>query len=173
MNPVFVGYRCCGKTTLAMALAKELGMDWFDTDAGVENVLGTSIQEWVAAHGWDAFRRTESQVLAEALAMPGTVVATGGGIVMDGGNRNQILQNGIGIWLQADLATILSRLNPVEDARRPRLTREQSLEEETRQMLELRNPLYESVAKISLDTGGITVENAVEYIKGRLDHGRF
>ena len=173
MNPVLIGYRCCGKTTLGKALAKALDKTFIDTDERVQERVGRSIEALVADQGWEAFRSLESRTLARALEERNAVIATGGGIILDPENRKLIREKGWPIWLYADAATIVQRLISQKGDHRPRLTEAASLEEETRQMLELRTPLYNDTAALSIDTTTETLEGAIREIQRRLDHGRF
>ncbi|KAF8122060.1 shikimate kinase-domain-containing protein [Mycena galopus ATCC 62051] len=79
-----------GKTTLATLAAKALGWELLDTDTVFENQHRTSIADFVASRGWDAFRQIESDIFHDLLQTNPTckVIACGGGIVELERNRS-------------------------------------------------------------------------------------
>ena len=89
-NLVLIGLPGCGKTTVGRRLAAELGLIFVDCDEEIEKRSGKSIPEIFAQDGEEAFRTWESEVLTEALARPGKVVSTGGGIVLKKENRDML-----------------------------------------------------------------------------------
>ena len=58
-----IGYRGCGKSTVAALLAGRLACDWLDADAEFESQVGTSLAEFVADRGEAAFRDAEAAIL--------------------------------------------------------------------------------------------------------------
>ena len=97
-----IGYRGSGKTSLGQVLAGKLGYEFQDTDTLLEERLGTTIAEYFRTHGEAAFRERESAVLELIASGPntdqGTVVATGGGIVLREENVARMQQNGFVVW---------------------------------------------------------------------------
>ncbi|HCF06377.1 MAG TPA: hypothetical protein DEU72_09140, partial [Desulfomicrobiaceae bacterium] len=69
-NIVLVGLRASGKTTVGRLLAERLACPFVDTDDLVEADLGMSIADFVAAHGWPAFRAAEEAAVERACALP-------------------------------------------------------------------------------------------------------
>ncbi|KAJ7125029.1 type I 3-dehydroquinase-domain-containing protein [Mycena epipterygia] len=88
---VLIGMRGVGKTTLATLAAKALGWELLDTDTVFEQQYRTSIADFVASRGWDAFRKIESDILHDLLRahLTGKVIACGGGVVEL--ERNRVL----------------------------------------------------------------------------------
>ncbi len=175
MTPIFlIGYRCTGKTTTGRLLAKMLNRPFLDTDQTLESSTKTTITKMVEQHGWNYFRQQETKTLVSIDLSTSPVVATGGGILLAEINRDYLKEAGICAWLHADADTLMARL--VVDANtadsRPDLTRD-SLKEETRKMIDLRTPLYEDIATISINTADHSPEEAAILIKRRLDHDRF
>ncbi|MEH0020016.1 MAG: shikimate kinase AroL [Desulfobacter sp.] len=173
-RPIFlIGYRCTGKTTTGRLLAQKLARPFVDTDQTLETDEGITIARMVDTFGWAHFRQAETRTLLALDLGQGPVVATGGGIILAEENRRFLQEQGIAVWLQADAQTIMARLtaDAASADSRPDLTR-QSLEDETRQMLALRNPLYETLARITINTAAHSPEAAADLIKRRLDHER-
>lgn len=141
-NIFLLGLRGSGKTTLARALALALNCSWVDTDTLVEQNAGQSIAEIVAARGWDFFRTLEEQALLQAVALPGKVVATGGGSILAAANRALMGAQGVCFYLAADAALLTGRiLSDNNPALRPPLTGLDLHDEIVQTMVE-REPLY-------------------------------
>ena len=62
-----IGYRGCGKSTIAALLARRLGIPWHDADAVLEERVGLSIVSIVRDRGEPAFRDLEAELLAGLL----------------------------------------------------------------------------------------------------------
>jgi shikimate kinase len=118
VNVYLIGLMGAGKTTTGKLLAQQLGYQFFDTDALVEQVAGRCISEIFAESGEAHFRDLETQVLAEISAYPRLVVATGGGMVLKPMNWSY-LHHGIVVWLNVDPAHLAERL--AADQSRPLL----------------------------------------------------
>ena len=83
-----IGYRGCGKSTVAAILAPRLGLPWVDADDVLEQRAGTTIARLITARGEPAFRDLETLVLKDLIGGPPAVLATGGGVVLR--DENQI-----------------------------------------------------------------------------------
>lgn len=153
MNVAFIGYRGTGKSCVARLLALRLGWPWIDADVELEFRAGKSIAQIFADEGEGAFRDLESQVIADLVRRPSTVIATGGGVVMREENRQALRSAGGVIWLKASPPTIYRRM--AADAstmqRRPPLTAFGGLDEIV-QLLARREPLYRQCADLEIDT---------------------
>lgn len=145
-----VGARAAGKTTFGGALARRLGCRYVDTDVYLLETTGETVADIVAREGWEGFRKRESDVL-RAVTAPGTVIATGGGMVLAEANRRYMREHGRVFFLSAPVEVLAARLrrNPLE-AQRPSLTGK-SLDDEVREVLEARLPLYRDAAHHELD----------------------
>ena len=89
-----VGYRGCGKSSVAQALASRLGRDFVDADAEIERRSGRSIREIFDEQGESGFRRIEREVISELLTGPGVVLAAGGGAVLNAETRKEMKSAG-------------------------------------------------------------------------------
>ena len=169
MNIYLIGYRCTGKTTIGKILADRLHHDFLDMAQTIEQQTGASISKLVHTHGWAYFRQIEKEILLKTREMKDTVVSTGGGIVTDPENLIFLNKNGYTIWLDADMETILSRLNsdPSTCSSRPSLT-DKNLIQETEELLDLRRPLYAEAAHLKIETGLHTPREIVTLIERRL-----
>lgn len=171
MPHVFLtGPRASGKTTLAVLLAQELSVPCCDMDERIAHKAGASIAAMVQEQGWEAFRALETQVLKELCAGAPQIVATGGGVVLAGENRELIKATGLNLYLQADATTLQARLEqtPLDD-QRPALS-DLPLKQELEATLQEREPLYTACADVVLDAAApleLLLEQALRAVKTR------
>ena len=83
-----------GKSTIGAALAALTGREAIDIDELIEEKTGRTIPEIFAADGEAAFRAIERKVTAEAGALSGKILITGGGVVKTPENYAPLHQNG-------------------------------------------------------------------------------
>lgn len=170
MNIVLVGHRCSGKTTVGKILAHRMDRDFIDTDEMIEEIMGCPISSIVAEHGWGYFRGVEKRVIREISRGNNLVVATGGGVVLDVENVDNLKRNGSLIWLNGRSAAMRQRFKEqIGSGRsRPSLTGRDPMEEFDR-VMEERKPLYENAANYVVDTSVLTpsevAESIVKYLK--------
>lgn len=114
-NIVLLGFMGTGKSTVGRSLAQSLAWDFIDMDLEIEKVTDLSVSEIFRQHGETRFR-SEERIMADRLGRrEQTVVATGGGTVLDPLNWEALAGNGIMIWLQASLDVILERIGHKND----------------------------------------------------------
>lgn len=168
-----IGYRCTGKSTTGQLLATLMGFDFLDTDRVIEIRFKSTIEEMIHQRGWEYFRKKEKEILMDTGHISNTIIATGGGIVLDSENRRFIQTHGVCAWLYADDETIVKRLLADEKTResRPRFSQD-CLTLETQKTLALRTPLYRELSQIKIDTSCHSPEEAASIIKRRISHVR-
>ena len=149
-----VGLSGSGKSSVARALARQLGAPLRDTDALVVAAAGRDIATIFAESGEDAFREYEAAALAAALADPPAVIATGGGIVVREDNRRR-LRTVATVWLDAPAELLLARLRAHDEAR-PLLAGPDPLARLVAQRAQ-RAPWYRAVATHTVATAGLDV----------------
>lgn len=150
-----------GKTTVGRMLARRLGKRFVDSDHEIEARTGASIPWIFEIEGEASFRRREAEMICELTAQPGIVLATGGGAILNPDNRDYLKKRGTVIYLRASVDSILQRTS--HDKNRPLLQTadpRRRLEELTAQ----REPLYEEIADIIIDTGRPNVQTMVHTI---------
>jgi len=166
-NIFLIGPRACGKTSIGRMLADRLGLDFVDTDHELVASVGMEIADYVAANGWDAFRDKETEILERVAAVSVRVVGCGGGIVLRERNR-EVLRTGVTLYLKTAPEELARRLmNDPNEAQRPSLT-DKGIEEEVREILAQREPLYAGAADVVLPQGEVeaVVAHAVTEISG-------
>jgi shikimate kinase len=118
-NVVLTGFMATGKSTVGRMLAAELGYEYVDTDAVIEERFGP-IVEIFECDGEEAFREHERTVAAELGEREGLVIATGGRMLLDAANVDALGRRGVIVCLTATPATILERVSRAR-IRRPLL----------------------------------------------------
>lgn len=106
---VLVGLMGAGKTTVGRRLAKALQRSFIDADEEIERAAARSIAEIFAEHGEHTFRDGERRVIARLMNEGHGVIATGGGAFVDPETRALILDQGIAVWLDCDVTTLVKR----------------------------------------------------------------
>lgn len=76
---ILIGYMGAGKTTVGRALAKELGLDFYDLDWYIENRRRKKIPQIFSEEGEESFRRIEYNMLHEVAEFENIVLSCGGG----------------------------------------------------------------------------------------------
>ncbi|MBA3270500.1 MAG: shikimate kinase [Acidobacteria bacterium] len=152
-----VGFMGAGKTTVARALARRLDWKFEDIDDRIEQRERRDISTIFRQEGEPYFRGVERQELIALLADRGSVVATGGGTIVDAATRELMLRDGAVLWLDAPFATILDRV-PV-DGRRPLAADRIEMERLYNQRL-----MAYGHAHHRLDAGKSSVEELVDQI---------
>lgn len=138
-NLALVGFMGVGKSTVGRLLAEELGFAFIDTDEEIERRTGSKIPEIFASAGEAHFRSLESQLIDEMKDWSNTVIATGGGLVVQPGNLERLKEHALVACLWAGAHTIHQRT--CHQTHRPLLQTEDP-EGRIREMLAAREPFY-------------------------------
>jgi shikimate kinase/3-dehydroquinate synthase len=160
-NLFLVGLMGAGKTTIGRILARKLGMRFIDADYEIEARSGASIPWIFEIEGEPSFRRREAEVVRDLTALQGIVLATGGGAIMDPASRAYLKQRGTVIYLRANVNSILARTS--HDKNRP-LLQTADPRKRIEELAEQREPFYQEVADVIIDTGRPNVQSMVQTI---------
>jgi shikimate kinase len=165
-NIFLIGPMGAGKTSIGKQLAKKLNLDFYDSDAVIEERTGADIPWIFDIEGEDGFRKREEIVIAELTKLRNIVLATGGTVVASAKNRRALQDNGIIIYFQASLGgqierTGRSKKRPLSSEKERRIETLQSLWNEY-------EPLYESLADIIYRTENNSVTFIVSDIIKKL-----
>ena len=109
-NLILLGMMAVGKTTLGKIVAKKQGLEFIDTDANIEKKNSMTIQEIFEKKGEKFFRSEEEKEVLSCLKRSHCVIALGGGAFINKEIRENILKNGISIWLDLDLEILNKRI---------------------------------------------------------------
>jgi shikimate kinase len=161
-----VGMPGSGKSSIGRRLAPRLGVPFVDADAKIEEAAGgMSIADIFAKHGEAEFRSLEARVIARLLDDGPSVIATGGGALMNAGTRALIQQRAIAVWLKAEIAVLLRRVRRKSD--RP-LLQGKDPEATLKDLLADREPIY-ATADIVITSREGPHENVVDSIIAELE----
>lgn len=104
------GFMGSGKSTVGRLLARRLVWNFLDLDAVVVRLAGRPVARIFADEGEEAFRRYERRALRQVVQKPRTVVALGGGTLLDADNRALCAGAAVVVWLDVPLAVARARL---------------------------------------------------------------
>lgn len=161
MNIVLTGFMATGKTSIGRAIADISDYTFEDTDSMIVTKTGMDINEIFAKYGEERFREIERECVAEAAKRDKTVIATGGGVVLDKRNIETLRQNGVIINLDPDFDVIAER---VEKARASRPLMHGESIENIRKRFEARKPFYDNCDRKIHITQGKTPDSYAEEI---------
>ena len=165
-NLVLVGPMGAGKSSIGRSLADRFGLRLADVDHQIESRAGASVNRIFESEGEAGFRERERAALAELLNGDGLVLATGGGAVLDAGNRALLRQRGFVVYLHASVEQQLRRL--AHDHTRPLLARGDR-EQVLHDLARVREPLYSQVAHLRFDTNGYSEAEAADRLAQLLE----
>ena len=161
-NIALIGFMGTGKTAVGRLLAEKLGREFIELDALIEKKAGKTIPEIFAQKGEIAFREREIVATREAAERENSVIACGGGVVLNQINIDRLRAKGAIVYLTASPEAILKRtLSDIDE--RPLLVAEDKAAK-VEALLMLRKPFYERAADITVDTSRLEVSEVVDRI---------
>ena len=161
-NLVLIGMPGCGKSTVGVVLAKNLAMDFIDSDLLIQRQEGKRLSDIIDQVGDDGFREIENRVNS-GIQAERSVIATGGSVVYGEEAMAHLKSIGRVIYLRLTYEQIEERLGNLH-ARGVSIKPGQTL----RDLYEERCPLYERWADITVDCDGKRLREVVLLITGRL-----
>lgn len=166
VNVVYLtGFMGVGKSAVGRSLARRLGRPFVDLDAAIEREIGDTVAHVFARRGEKEFRRLESRVLARVARGRGTIVALGGGALLNARNRALTARTGILVRLTCSRRELTRRLR-AERATRP-LLRGGSLAARIAELMKARRAAYRG-ADMTVSTTGLTAAQAAARVARRL-----
>jgi shikimate kinase len=160
---VLVGVPGAGKTTVGKLLAKDLGIDFFDSDQVIESRAGKSVSDIFTQDGEPAFRKLEHDVIVELLDSNNVVLALGGGSLGNDETRAKV-KDATTVWLVAGLAQAVDRVGM--NRNRPLLLG--NVRGQLADLMAAREPFYKEVAAIAVDTSRLIPSEVVTQIVAEL-----
>jgi len=163
-NIILIGMPGCGKSTLGVILAKELGLDFVDTDILIQQRTGELLQQTLDKYGVERLLdEEEAAILAMELSKP-SVISTGGSVPLRQSSMKHLKQNdGICVYIKLPCEEIEARINN-RSTRGIAAEKNQTLAD----IYNYRTPFYEKYADIIVDCHGAGVQENVEKIKSAL-----
>lgn len=154
-----------GKTTIGRLIAKQLGMDFYDSDHEIELKTGVKIPLIFELEGEEGFRKREAAIIEELSQIKNVVVATGGGAVLLPENRKFMKSNGKVIYLRGSVHDLWLRTR--NDKTRP-LLQGTNIKQKLEQLYVERDPIYTALADCIVDTGPQSAADITSYIEQKL-----
>ena len=157
-NIVLIGMPGSGKSTVGVILAKLTDRDFVDTDVLIQKEQGRSLQDIVDRDGYLKLREIEEKTILR-LECRSHVIATGGSAVYSQTAMTHLKTDGIAVFLNVDLQTLLMRVKDFETrglAKRP----DQGMAD----LFSERHALYRKYADAIIDCEGITHETVCKKI---------
>lgn len=144
-NIVLIGMPGCGKSTVGVVLAKNMGLRFLDSDICIQEQENRLLHEIIASKGMDGFLAIENKVNA-SLNVKNHVIATGGSAIYGQEAMEHLKEIGTVVYLKLPYEEIKERLGDL--VKRGVTFREgQTLLD----LYEERVPLYEKYADITID----------------------
>ncbi|MBV8081873.1 MAG: shikimate kinase [Candidatus Eremiobacteraeota bacterium] len=138
MHIALTGFMGAGKSTVGRRLARLLELPFADCDAEIVKAHGP-IRDIFASAGESAFRDLERQMLARLISAAPSVIAVGGGAVLDPANRRLLRARGCIVHLAISAEAAHARV--VRRTHRPLLGEAPTLER-VRELLAARAIAY-------------------------------
>ena len=155
LNIFLVGPMGAGKSTIGKQLAQELNLPFYDSDEVIVERTGADLAWIYDVEGESGFRKREKDIINDLTQKSGIILATGGGVILEPENRDKLSARGTVVYLSATVEQQLRRT--VRDKRRPTVFVMKNPEVEIAQLMVERQPLYQSIADITVSTDGRTV----------------
>ena len=155
---VLIGMPGAGKSTVGILLAKEMGLDFVDTDISIQVRESKTLQQITDQSGYLVLRDIEEQVLL-AENIIGKVVSAGGSAVYSEAGMAHLAQDSVVVFLDVPLATLEARISNFSSrgiARHPG----QSFDD----LFAERSVLYHRYANICVDCSALSIDDVLQKI---------
>jgi shikimate kinase/3-dehydroquinate synthase len=166
-NLIITGFSGTGKSLVAKEVARGLNWNFIDTDDEIVKQTGKPIAEIFRQDGEARFRELERETIRKACQHGQTVIAIGGGAIVDPQNYEVLAKTGLIVCLEAKPEIIYERLfraaaSSPENEVRPLLAVDDPLER-IRQLKASRQPYY-AKADWTIHTDGLSISEVAEEV---------
>ncbi len=162
-NIVLVGVPGAGKSTVGKLLADRIGWSFVDVDHEIEIIAGKSISDIFTDDGEPVFRALEASTIADLLARDNTVISLGGGALGNEATRVGVASHTV-VWLKTGLSQAVDRVGM--NRNRPLLLG--NVRGQLSDLMAKREPIYQAVADITVDTSALNVVGVTEEVVAEL-----
>lgn len=157
-----------GKTSVGRAVAELLRFKFVDTDELVEARARRRVAEIFEQKGEAAFRKLESEVVADLTSATGLMIATGGGLPTHQPNLDSLKSHALVICLWASPEKIFERVK--NQSHRPLLNVPDPLSR-IRELLDARTPFYKQ-ADVLIATEGRPLREVAQQVATQFQMAR-
>lgn len=112
-NIVLIGMPSAGKTYIGKKIATSLNVNFIDTDEEITRRYGSAPEFIITKYGEKYFRQIENEVVNDIAFSTSSVIATGGGTVINEENLNLLKMNGFIVYLERDLDKLSVEDRPI------------------------------------------------------------
>jgi shikimate kinase len=167
MNLILFGFKSCGKTTLGKLLAHQLNRPFLDTDRLLEQLylhktgISLRMRSIYKKIGEEAFRALESELLHQLEKEENTIIALGGGLILNPDNATLLAKLGQLVYLKLDRETLKKRMLKREP---PAFLDPSDPEGSFDRMYNERKTIYEKIPAVSFDLENKTQAQSVQEI---------
>jgi shikimate kinase len=162
---LLIGPPGAGKSTVGEALAKDLQIDFIDTDQLIEEETGKTITDIFVVDGEPHFRLIELETLRGVLTRQAGVISLGGGAPISEQAQSEIKNSESHVvFLDVSLATAAPRVGFNRD--RPLLLGNPRAQWQA--LSDKRRPIYENLASDCIKVDDMSVDQIVAEIKKKL-----
>lgn len=158
MNIILIGHQSCGKTSVGKVLAIKLEKKFIDTDEYIAAKQQQAVREIYEQRGEIYFRKLEEQAIASLVGLENTIVATGGGAVLQKKNVEILKKIGALIYLDLSFDQWKKR---IEQQTLPAVLRD---EKNIFEHYQTRKSIYQKIADFTIQGNQRTIEEVIEVI---------
>jgi len=151
-NIVLTGMPGAGKTTIGKILAKKLGKEFVDTDELIVQREKKTIPQIFDEVGEKGFRKIESDVVSDLGTVQNSIISTGGGAVLNPINVEILKENGVIVFIDRDISSIVATKD------RPLTSNRADLEKKYNE----RYPIYKNGCDLHIKIGNDAEQNAIK-----------
>jgi len=175
VNLILCGLPMSGKTTIGNKLAEQLERPFIDSDRLIEAVYAArkgkklSCRLIFSQEGEFFFRELEKQQIRSLVSVTKSVIAVGGGTLIDKENTRILKMIGSLIYLKNNSSVLWKR---VELRDMPTYLESDNPEKAFLAIAKLRIPIYEAAANITIDAEHSNEDEVVKKIIGATIHGK-
>lgn len=158
MSVILIGMPSCGKSTLGVLLARELGYRFIDSDILIQEREGKLLHEIISEKGIDGFMEVEDRVNSQ-IDEKKAVIATGGSVIYCAHAMEHLRALGKVVYLKIPFDEMRRRLG--DYSHRGVIMRHGSALDD---MYTERAPLYEKYADITVDVSNSELSESLNII---------
>lgn len=163
MSIILIGMPGSGKSTVGVILAKNLGIDFVDTDLLIQRRENRLLQDIIDKDGIDFFLDSERDTVLD-VNEKNAVIATGGSVILREDAMNHLKKLGTVIFLDVSVNELERRLSNIK-------TRGVAAEkgESVKDIYDKRFSLYKKFSDITVNADSLSCEQTVNIICERLN----
>jgi len=160
-NIILVGLKGTNKSEIGEELACRLKMKFIDTDDIMKRESGLDLPELLKKIGEKQFRSLENNIIKKILNVSNTVIAVGGGSILNGKNIKALKQNGLVVSLITSKINL--KRNRFEDEKSQLLSQWNQVFQSAKSILNLKTPSFPAADYI-IDVTDLSIEETSQKI---------